>query len=86
MRHDLFGTQHRRGKWNPPSHGVEHGHDAANAVGCGQAHDVGASHHHGVQIGTAVGIQRAFGLTRCTTGVAQAKGRVFVQYWPGVVR
>ena len=82
VRHDLLRAQHGRGVREAPAHCVEHRHDAAGAVGAGEAHDVRHRLAHGVEIGRAMGVHHPFRVAGGAARVAKPEGRVLVEFGP----
>ena len=82
VRHDLLCTQHGRHEREAPAHGVEHRHDAADAVGAGEVHDVRHRLAHGVEIGRAMGVHHPFRVAGGTARVAKPEGCVLVELGP----
>jgi hypothetical protein len=84
VRHDLLAAEHERRPGQAPAHGVEHGHDAEQAVGGRQIHAVGHALGHGVQVLGAVLVLHPFRIARGAAGVAQPERRVLVDLRPVV--
>ena len=85
MGQDLLTAQHQRRPRYPPTHRVEHWHYSTNSI-CGRKrHRIGHTLGHSVQILRSVLILHALGIACCTTGITQAKWRIFIQLRPTVI-